>query len=376
MFTTGSKLFIGASTLAVAAAIIYGTTQNSSTLGTIGLVSAAVAFVFLMGINLWVRDSNVAANDPTGIATSAAGSEPSPRSMWPLVGGLGAALIPVGLVVGRAITWMAVIVMIIATVEWMVQSWSERASGDASYNETVRRRILHPLELPILGAVGLGVIIFSFSRIMLRLPAAAGAIAFGAVASLVLLFGALLATKRNVGRSLVASICTIGAIGIIGAGVSSAIAGGREIVKHELPSFDTGTCGAEHGEADTKSSRAIAAKSNLAATVVLQGGKLHAEVIGVIGAQQTITLGRSNYSYVRFVNNDDGKFRLVADLGADVSDVNGTQTTTSIRSCTQAVEKGGSQFMVVRAPLPSASSATPFTFSVPGINGVITIEVP
>jgi hypothetical protein len=258
----------------------------------------------------------------------------------------------------------------------MVQSWSERASGDASYNETVRRRILHPLELPVLGAVGLGVIIFSFSRIMLHLPAAAGAIAFGAVASLVLLFGALLATKRNVGRSLVVSICTVGAIGIIGAGVSSAIAGGREIVKHETPSFDTGTCGTEHGEADANSSRAIASKSNLAATIVLQGGKLHAEVIGVIGAQQTVTLARSSYSYVRFINNDAGKFRLVADLGSDVADVNGTQTTTSIRSCTQAVEKGGSQFMVVRAPLPSASSATPFTFSVPGISGVITIEVP
>jgi hypothetical protein len=292
------------------------------------------------------------------------------------VGALGAALVPVGLVVGRAITWMAVIVMIIATVEWMVQGWSERASGDAAYNATIRRRIMHPLELPILGALGLGVIIFSFSRIMLRLPAAAGAIAFGAVASIVLLFGALLATRRNVGRSLVITLCSIGAVGIVGAGVSSAIAGGREIIKHELPSFDTGTCGTEHGEADAKSSRALAAKSNLAANIVLQNGKLRADVIGVIGAQQTVTLPRSSYSYVRFTNLDSGKFRLVADLGSEVVDANGTVTKTPLRSCTQAVGKDGTQFLVVRPPRPSISSDTPFTFSVPGVNGVITIEVP
>ena len=377
MFTTGSKLFIGASTLAIAAATIYGSTQDTSTLGTIGLVSAAIALVFLMGINLWVRDSNVAADDPAGTLTSPAAHEPPPTSMWPLVGGLGAALIPVGLVVGRAITWMAVIVMIIATVEWMVQSWSERASADAAYNATIRRRIMHPLELPILGAVGLGVIIFSFSRIMLHAPSAAGPVIFGAVASSVLLFGALLATRREVGRSIIITICSVGALAIIGAGVSSAIAGGREITKHEVPSFAEGTCGAEtNGEADTKSSRAIAAKSNFAATIVLQGGKLHAYIVALTGPQRVVTLPRSNYSYVRFTNLDSGKYRLVADFGSDLVDVNGTQTQIPQRSCTQAVGKDGAQFMVLRPTRPSSPDA-PFTFSVPGIaSQVITIEVP
>ncbi len=377
MFTTGSKLFIGATTLAVVAAIIYGTTQDNSALGTVGLVSAAVALAFLLGINFWVRDSNVAANDPAGVATSPATHDPAPASMWPLVGGLGAALIPVGLVVGRAITWMAVIIMIIATVEWMVQAWSERASGDASYNASIRKRIMHPLELPILGAVGLGVIIFSFSRIMLHVPAAAGAVIFGAVALTVLLFGALLATRREVGRSIIITICSVGAVGIVGAGVTSAIAGGREITKHELASFAAGTCGAETtGEADANSSRAIAAKSNFAAAIVLQGGKLHAEVIGVVGPQQVVTLPRASNSYVRFINRDDGKFRLVADLGTDVVDLNGTPVKKSFLSCTQAVKKDGSQFMVVRPPLPS-SSEVPFTFSVPGVaNQTIKIVVP
>ncbi|CAB4870014.1 unannotated protein [freshwater metagenome] len=376
MFTTGSKLFIGATTLAVVGALIFGITQSDSKLGTIGLVSAAIALVFLMGINFWVRDSNVSPTDTAALTTAPASHEAPPRSMWPMVAALGVALIPVGLVVGRAITWMAVIVILVATVEWMVQSWSERASADSAYNASIRKRIMHPLELPVLGALGLGLIIFSFSRIMLRLPAAAGAIAFGAVASIVLLFGSLLAAKRTVGRSVVGTLCTIGAVGIIGFGVTSAIAGGREIVKHEIPSFAEGTCGTEHGEADHNASRAIALKSNLAATIVLQNGTLHADVIGVIGAKTTITLGRSTNSYIRFVNLDDDKHRLVADLGVDEVNINGTATKVPQQSCTQAVGKDGAQFLVLRPTRPSFSSTTPFTLSVPGVDSTITIEVP
>ena len=378
MFTTGSKLFIGASVIALATAIIHGTTQDNSTVGIIGLVSATLALVFLAGINLWVRDSNVAADDAAVAATAAASTATPPGSMWPLVAGLGAALLAVGLVVGRAITWMSIIVLIVATVEWMVQSWSERASGDAAYNTMVRRRIMHPLELPVLGAIGLGIIIFSFSRIMLRLPAVAGAIAFSAVSSIVLLFGALLAAKRNVGRSLVATVCAIGAVGIIGAGVTSAIAGSREIVKHEVPSFEENTCGIEtDGESDDHASRAVAAKSNLAATIVLSGGKLHAEVIGVIGAQDTVTLARSKYSYIRFENLDAEPRRLVADFGTETVDVNGTAVEESFTTCTQAVGQGGAQFLVVRPVLPSNASETPFTLNVPGVEGgVVTVIVP
>ena len=48
--------------------------------------------------------------------------------------------------------------------------WSERASADRAYNTGSATGSPHPLELPILGAVGAGVIIYSFSRVMLGLP--------------------------------------------------------------------------------------------------------------------------------------------------------------------------------------------------------------
>ena len=111
-------------------------------------------------------------------------------SMWPLVAGLGVTMLVVGAVTLQAITVIGIIVLLAATAEWMVLAWSDRASADPAYNTEVRERIALPLELPILGAVGVGVIIYSISRVMLGLPTKDGAVvAFVVVAALVLLIG-------------------------------------------------------------------------------------------------------------------------------------------------------------------------------------------
>ena len=383
MFTTGSKLFLGATLLSLAGTLIYGA-NSGGPVGTIGLITVTIVFAFLAGINFWVRDSNVSAMDTPGIATCAAAHAAPGRSMWPVVAGAGVALLPVGLVVGKAITWMAVIIMLIAAVEWMVQGWSEGASSDPSYNAGIRRRILHPMELPVLGALGLGLIIFSFSRIMLRLPAAAGAIAFAGIAAGVLLFGSLIASKRTVARSLVVALCTIGAVGVVGAGVASAVAGGRHIAKHEVPSFEDGTCGTDtSGESDNNSSRAIAAKSNFAATIILQDGKLRAEVIGINGNPEKVTLQRSTDSYIKFKNLDREKRRLVVSLGKQVIDPSAaTPAYRDVKECTAAVGEGGTQFIIVKpaTPSPKGTGAAPedqYSFSVPGVDtAVLGIVVP
>ena len=376
MFTTGSKLFLGGSTLALTGTLIYAISQDNSTLGTLGLIAATIVFVGLTAFNFWVRDSNVSAMDTAGIESSSAATKTPTGSLWPLVGGLGAALVPVGLIVGRAITWIAVIVIFIAAMEWMVQSWSERASADAEYNASIRRRILHPLELPVLGAVGLGIVIFSFSRIMLWLPSTGGAIAFGLIAIGVLAFGTLIAAKRNVARSLVAVLCVLGAVGIVGAGVASAIDGGRTIEKHELLTEET--CTAEPSEADEHGSRAISAKANLAAEIILERGQLRAKVIGVNGSPAKVTLPRSLDSYIKFTNKDDGERRLLVELGDEVLNA-GTddERTVADVQCTQLVDEGGVQFIIVKPTRPSFSSDEPFTFSVPGVDGAeLEIEVP
>jgi len=378
MFTTGSKLLLGATALSVIGTIVYGIAVGGAT-GTLGLVAVSIAFAFLAGINLWVRDSNVSAMDTAGIETCAAANEPTETSMWPVVAGLGLALVPVGLVAGFAIAWMAVIVLLVVTVEWMVLSWSDRASSDPVYNASIRKRIMHPMELPILGAVGLGVVIFSFSRIMLYKPGNAGMVIFSGVASAVLLFGALIAAKRNVGKALVSSLCSVGAVALLGAGVATALDGGHEIKKHEVIGDDN-TCGEEITEADHDPTRAIAAKANLAATIILENGQLRAEIIGIAGNPSAVSLLRSNDNFVKFKNLDDGDFRLTAYLGDEKLNA-GTDTEVVVEQivCTQAVTEGGTQFVVIKPPLPSFAAAedAPFQFTVPGVEtAVLSIEVP
>ena len=82
-----------------------------------------------------------------------------------------------------------IVVVIVVIAEWMILAWSERASADRAYNAEVRDRVLHPLELPIAGAVVLVVIIFGFSRMMLALPRDAGPVLFVVAAGLIAAFG-------------------------------------------------------------------------------------------------------------------------------------------------------------------------------------------
>jgi hypothetical protein len=53
MFTTGSKLFLGATALSIAAAVIWGNAKVGAEgwLGVLGLLSAALAFGLIFGVN-------------------------------------------------------------------------------------------------------------------------------------------------------------------------------------------------------------------------------------------------------------------------------------------------------------------------------------
>jgi hypothetical protein len=202
---------------------------------------------------------------------------------------------------------------------------------------------------------------------------------FAGIAGAVLLFGALIATRRNVGRSLVASLCVVGAVALVGAGVTTAVAGGHTIERHEVVG-DADTCESNLTEADEHPTRAVAAKSNLAATVILENGTLRAEVVGINGNPERVTLIRSSPNFVKFKNLDDGDYRLEAYLGEDVQNAG---TDTEVRTedvvCTQAVTEGGTQFMVVKPARPSfaAEEGQPYEFRIPGLDGaVLPIEVP
>ncbi|MFT3851726.1 MAG: hypothetical protein QM733_03135 [Ilumatobacteraceae bacterium] len=282
-----------------------------------------------------------------------------------------------------------IFVVLAASIEWLVQAWSERASSDSAYNDGLRKRLLHPLEFPLLGAIGAAVLVYSFSRIMLFLSKTGGPVAFILVGLLILGVATIFAMQPTLKRGVVVGICAIGAIGLVSAGAAMAISGQRTIDRHPIVNDDDGAqCrrtaeevegNHEYEEIEDHASQTVSAKSNPMARVVLEGGQLRAYVVGIDQPTDTITLARSNPSNILFQNRDDGKFRLTAFGGTEVTEVNDVELKTDRLTCTTLVKQDGEAMLTVVFPKTSAAAqeGAPYTLTVPGVEGQqITVVVP
>lgn len=379
MFTTGSKLFIGATALTLLAAVLFGVTTGGDTgwTATIGLVHAAVALVFLTAINFHVRDSNVGSLQSDATTASAAARRPVGASIWPMLGAFGAGLFVVGLVTVPVVFQAGLVVLLATVVEWMVQGWSERASGDARFNAAVRGRTLHPIEFPVLAGVGLAVVIYSFSRIMLFVSKEAGPAIFAVLAALVLVGGFLIASRATLRTGLVTGVCAIAGLGLVSTGAVMAIDGERDIHEHEIIAADPDVCASnEEGEVDEKASQTVGADSSVYATVVFTGQDLVAELDGIDGALGEMTVPRSLPSNIIFENESDEEVRLTATLGAFETDtvLEGQPVVEEPLTCTALVEPGGRQFLTLIYPKSSAQTLEPYTLTVPGVEAA-TVRV-
>ena len=384
MIQTGSRLLIGAAVLATAGAVIYGVTQRGS-IGTTGLIFAAVALAFLAGVNLFFRDSDVSAMDPTAATQSAAAAPPPSPSLWPLLGAAGAVMVVVGIVSYPVVFVFGIIALIAAAAEWMVQAWSERASAEGSFNAVVRARISHPLEFPVLAAVGAGIIIYSFSRIMLFLSKASGPALFSVIAALILIAGFIIAFRPSVRNGAIASVAVIAALGLVAGGAAAALEGERELDPHETTDelSSLGECDTpDETEADENASQSLADKASIAGELILKSdGTLVAKNAYVTGEQSRFVVTRANPTNIRFINDSSEDRRLVLDLGtkpaldADGNAIEGTRVPNQM--CTALVEDGGSQFLTFSIPVASAYAEQPYRFVVPGVEGAeVAVEVP
>jgi hypothetical protein len=377
MIPTGSRLLIGATVVAIVAAVLYGLTQEGS-LGTIGLASAALALALIAGVNLYTRDANVSAMDPAATTESAAAARAPGESLWPLAAAVGAVLVVVGLVTYPVIFIFGVAALLAATVEWMVQAWSERASADAEFNTAVRQRMAHPLEFPILGAIAVGTLIYSFSRIMLFLSRTSGPAVFVIIAAFILFGGFLFASRPSLRGGLIAAVIAIAAVGLVTGGIVAALEGERDTEAHETTGelAASGECATpDETEADEDASQSVAAKANLTAEIVLQSdGTLVAKNLGVTGEQDSLVVVRNNPTNVRFINETDEPRRLVLDLGTrpEVDEATGDtipDTEEPNQICTAIADEDGSQFLTFTIARSSSLAASPYRFFVPGVDG-------
>ena len=267
----------------------------------------------------------------------------------------------------------------------MVQAYSERASGDAEYNAAVRGRIAHPLEFPILAAVGVAVLVYSFSRIMLFLSKATGPAVFAVVAVLILAVGFVIAFVPTIKSGLIAAVAVIAALGLVAGGAAAALDGERELHHHETTSelAADGDCAtAEETEADEHASQNVAAKANVTAEVTLQDDDtLVAHNLGVTGTTDKVVVTRANPTNVLFHNESSEDRRLVLDMGTapETDETGATVPDTEVphQLCTQLTEEGGTQLLTFSLATPTRYATTPYRFIVPGVDGAeVLVEVP
>lgn len=379
MFTTGSKLLIGSAAVAWISAVAYGVAQEG-TLGTIGLVSVAIALSLLAGLDIFVRDSNVSIDDAASFESAPAAQATVRPSLWPLLTAIGATMVALGLATLPAVFILGVVVLAAGAVEWVFSAWSERASGDAEYNDDVRSVIADPIQLPVAGAIGFAVIVYAFSRVMLGMPSKSATVfIFAVVGAVVLAAGIFIAARRSTSAAVVTGMCSIAVGALVVAGTAAGFSGEREIEPHETPGdmAQHGQCGPEHTHADDRASQKVAAKSSVAAELTFDGAALVINADGQGPAYDTLTLPRSNPNNILFHNEADHDARLVVDLHpAEGPD---GEPTGPEQVCTTLVEPGGTQFLTVVFDRPSfvlAADDASYMFTVPGTDAAIEVVVP
>jgi len=376
MITTSSKLFYGLGAVAFAAAIVWMIANDGGS-GAVALVFIAIASIFLGAIASFVRDGHVLSTDTEQHDSAPAAQRGSGRSWFPLGTALSLGTVIVGLVTSPGIFKVGVALLLAMLGEWLIQNWSDRASSDPSYNERVRGRVVHPLEIPIAGALLLAVIVLSFSRVFLSLSVNAGPIVFAIVGALILFFGSMLSIRPGTSRRVVGTICGVALVGLSVVGVVLALDGERHGLTEaaEEDHFAHRACGEEVEYSDEDAVRAVSAKSSVAATVTLKDGALYAEMDGYSGPLTSITLQRSLNSSILFHNEDEGEHRMVVTYGKVVESLGGgVERETLLQACTSLVAKGGQQGVVVNIPKPSFSSTEGFSITVPGLEGA-SVEV-
>lgn len=259
MIPTGLKLYAGIAMVAAAAAIYGGYTSGGTITGPLsagykGGIGDWVSYVVLLGVAFVAvivgglltvfRDADASAVAASmGTAVAPVGQRPVAASIWPMVAGIGASFLMVGIAVNAAITGVGIVILAIVAFEWTMTAWADRATGDPKANEALRGQLMGPFEVPLLGLMAAGVVVIAVSRILLAVSKTGATVVGGVVAVIILGVGILAAQKPNISKNAVTGLAGLVLAGILVGGVWGAVQGTRVVEVHE-----EGEAGESHSE--------------------------------------------------------------------------------------------------------------------------------
>ena len=337
MVTTGSKLYLGLAAIATAVLGVLGWATRWQMQATMGAASAVVAFFFLGCLCLYLRDDEATADEE---ATAPA---PAPRhAAWSVAAAFGAVVAAIGLPIDTRLFIGGLVVVGLSIVEWVVQSWADRASADPAYNDSLRGRLMHPLEFPVAGLLGGGLIVFGFSRVMVALSKDGAIVAFGAIGLVVMGIAVLLGTRPEVSRKVLGGVLSVSALVLLAGGVVGISHGERSIEEHES------AC-----ESDAVGSKTVSNKASVAGVISFDGRDFDVDSF-VAGRNVDLTLIFKNLSdaEAKFVVHAGQQDKL-DDAGNPVKTPDGQAVKEDIEFCTNLV-------------LPSTQTALTVKFLEPG----------
>jgi hypothetical protein len=120
----------------------------------------------------------------------------------------------------------------IVAVEWAMQAWADRATGDPQANRELRDRVMHPIEVPVVAALAIVAVPLGASRVFLSSSRIGAVWVASIVATVVLAVAALIALRPRVSKNIVAGIVLIGGLAFIAGGITAAAIGERDFEHH------------------------------------------------------------------------------------------------------------------------------------------------
>lgn len=247
MITTGSKFFYGLASLLFVTGVVYGYATGGGGVGPLSIgykggVGDLVGYTILMGAAAaaaFIGFATTAFRDADPEATAellGTDSPPAPTvpgtSYWPVVGAFGAVVTVVGLVLNNVFFVAGLIALGAVAIEWTMQTWAERATGDPAVNREIRNRIMFPLEVPIAGGLAIAVIVVGYSRVFLALSKENAVWAALVIAAVIFVVGTVLASRPAIRTDLVAGLLALAAVATIGFGIFAAVQGERDFEHH------------------------------------------------------------------------------------------------------------------------------------------------
>ena len=277
MLTPGFKLFFGFGVLAAVAAVVYGIATGDPggadyigvvdrdawkgviSLGWQGGIGEHTGFVVLVfaalvagGLGCMLvafRDA-----DAESVGELAPDGEtpptvaPSPPSYWPVLSAFAVAVAVIGLVTHAAIFVIGLILAGVVAFEWMIGAWADRATGDAAANRALRNRLMHPIEIPVLGAAGVAILVVGGSRVLLAVSEFSAVWIAAGVATVILLVSMLFAARPRIGKSVIATVLAFAAVAVVAAGIVATAAGSYDHGGHDDHGHDDAVETHEGGE--------------------------------------------------------------------------------------------------------------------------------